>query len=222
MQTLEWGPTGIAPHVYFKLSSDDREHLEQILKDHGIESVPDAFWADMEKAIARYKGWAELHEKSSPGRVRQNLSETLKQAELFQRALHQLDGNSIQLILGRKPNVLRCCRIAVRRLEKEMKKASELAQAYPRGGRLPEFHRQYLAADIAEAMRRHLKVKPSGTKARGSKSSLFSVLLEEFLAIATGTDVNSVRDLVAKVLKNEIRTVDAQGMVIYAPAGRAD
>lgn len=192
------------------------------LKDHGVSAVPEQFWTEIESAIRRFKSRAKLHKETSPSQVRKNLTNALDQAKRFVEALENLDGNSKQLITKRRKNVFTETYAAVLSLTAELSNARELAEKYPKKGRLPESHREYLAADIAAMMRQQLKVDPSGTRERGSKSSLFSTLIAQVLSIATGKDVSSVHDLVAKVLKNEIRTVDAQGLVIYTPAGRAD
>lgn len=222
MEELEWGPTGVVPYVEYHLSRDHRERIARVLCVHDVQAVPEAFWIDIEKAIRRFKGYAELHAKSTPARVRENLSAALDTAILFRRMLGELDGNSIQLINRRRRYAIRANRVAMRCFEREVRNAIKLAEAYPKRGRLPEYHRQFLAADVEHIMRSHLKIEPSGTKERGSKSSLYSALLAEILSIATNREVSSVHGLVSKTLRKEVRVVDEQGVIFYKPADRAE
>ncbi len=224
----QWGATGvggrvekISPYVFevsadasitARLSPDAREQIETILNGQSI-AVPDTegFFDALAGAIGFFDSGKRLREKSLPAAVRKNLRDATDAALGLQDALNELDGNSRQLLRETVPRGIRSLFGHVREIILPLKGAVLLAKEYPpKGGDLPEPHRFFLAADVADAIETHL-----GIRATCTKNGLFVAVLDAILEEATRKPVKSVYELARAVIKQKIKRKRPGGRIEY-------
>lgn len=226
----QWGATGVGgrveqirPYVFevsadasitARLSPDARTQIETILNGQSI-AVPDTegFFDALASAIGLFDWGKRLRGKSLPAAVRKNLRDATDAALGLQDALNELDGNSRQLLRETVPGGIRSLFGHVREIILPLKGAVLLAKEYPpRGGDLPDPHRYFLAADVADAIETHL-----GIRATCTKNGLFVEVLEVVLEEATGKPVKTVHELARAVIKHKIKRKRPDGTIEYMP-----
>lgn len=168
-----WGSTGVTELEQVQLDSETKERIrEELPRD---VAASDSFFRAIEGAIEVYKAGRKLVEESRPGRVRSHLKSAVEAAEELATQLDDLDGNSRQLVrLAGSLDYLGAQRRAIEVL-KALQQAAQLAEEYPKQGRLPEHAEQILAADVAYALKTHLNIQPTTT--HSNQSSIDSTYL---------------------------------------------
>ncbi len=170
------------------------------------------FFEALEMGIFRFKAYKEIGEKSRPSAVRENLNGARRLAERLYVSLQSLDGNSRQRLDQAQEGGTRSLQAATANTISALDSAIQLANEYPRAGRLPEPHRIFLAADVADAIGTHLGVKPTATK-----EGLFSAILGAVLTEATGKKSEAVHELARTALSYDVKLKYADGTVEYFP-----
>ena len=207
-----WGATGVGEPEFVELSSGAKEQIKQIIQDHQLSNSDlDAFFNELDEGLSRFKEYASLRRKGLPANVRKNLKQTLKVSRTLNDCINELDGNSRQLLQEAAEGGLEAFRSHLSRMVKDINKALTFAGEYPRGGgRLPEHHRIFLAADVADAVKEILNFSPTSTP-----NGLFISILESVCAEAFGKEDPDVRELARKALSYPVKIRGAGGTVEY-------
>jgi hypothetical protein len=96
-----------------------------------------------------------------------------------------------------------------------------LAKQYPQKGDLPRDHRRWLARDIADALREHLKKMDLKADVRkGTKSTFISILSCVFEEVAAGEKIDFPK-LAQEALTLDVKSV-GQGLTEYHPPRKTD
>ncbi len=217
--TRMWGPTGTFVPEDAELSSDAREQINQFILDHGHSvSDPDAFFAELDKALSQYKGFARFRQEGVPATAKKNLEKAAKISKNLNAHINDLDGNSRQLLDEAAEGELEGFRFHLSRVVLDLNAALRLADEYPQGGgRLPEPHRIYLAADVADAIEQFIHVPCTSTQ-----DGLFVSILESVCTEAFGKKDPDVRGLARKALSYPVKIKNADGVVEYRPPPNDD
>ena len=164
----QWGSTGVFDFQIFRINSTTKQNIcDHLHAEFQIEvKRPDAFFAALDMACAMYKSGLDLAKLSSPGKVKSNLNAAIEAAVKLNDKLNNLDGNSYQLLRKIEGGSVDCLKEHFLSIFTALSEASHLAAEYPKGRRY-EFHRLYLAVDVADAIRAHLGVEPTTTKEGG-------------------------------------------------------
>lgn len=209
----KWGPTGVVNNRPYTMPASDRQQIELELHSNGIEIPdPEVFFCTLNKAIGFFHGQRDLAKDTKPKSVRKNLKTALDSALNLNEQLNALDGNSKFLLYDSANEGLRELQSThLATIIKALHGALRKAEDYPMKGRLPEYHRLYLAVDVADAIKTHLGITPTATK-EGLFESLLSLILEQ----ATGETAVSVHDLARKALKSK-KISEQPGLLEYHP-----
>ena len=226
----QWGATGvrgrveqIRPYVFevsadasitARLSPDRRTQIEQFLKDRSIEVAdPDSFFDALADAIGLFDRGKWLRSKSLPAAVRKNLVHATDSALGLHDALNELDGNSHQLLGEVVQGGIHSLYDNIKPVIRALQRALRLAGDYPQGGGdLPEPHRFFLAADVADAIETYL-----GIPATSTKSGIFIAILESVVTEATGKEALAVHELARAVIKHKVKRKRPGGIIEYVP-----
>ena len=208
--TRMWGATGTFVPEDAELSSDAKEQINQFILDHG-HSVSDlaAFFDELDKALSQYKGFARFRQEGLPATVKKNLKKAAEVSMVLNAHINDLDGNSRQL-LGETAVGFKGFRIHLSGVVLALHEALRRAEEYPKRGRLPEPHRIYLAADVADAIEQFIRVPCTSTQA-----GLFVSILESVCTEAFGKEGPDVRELARKALSYPVKVKKADGVVEY-------
>ncbi len=219
--TRTWGPTGIFVPEDAQLSSDDREQINQFILDHGHSvSDPDAFFAELDKALSQYKGFARFRQEGLPATVRKNLKKAAEVSRNLNAHINDLDGNSRQLLDQAAEGGLEGFRSHLSGVVLALHEALRRAEEYPKRGRLTEHHRIFLAADVADAIWQYIHVLPVPTRDGLFFSILESVCTEAFEKF--GKEGPDVYGLAKKALSYEVKVRSADGVVEYCSPPNED
>ncbi len=226
----QWGATGvrgrveqIRPYVFevsadasitARLSPDRRTQIEQFLEDQSIEVAdPDGFFDALAGAIGLFDWGKRLRGKSLPAAVRKNLVHATDSALGLHDALNELDGNSRQLLGEVVQGGIHSLYDNIKPVIRALQRALRLAGDYPQGGGdLPEPHRFFLAADVADAIETYL-----GIPATSTKRGIFIAILESVVTEATGKETLAVHELARAVIKHKIKRKRPGGIIEYVP-----
>ncbi len=97
-----------------------------------------------------------------------------------------------------------------------LKKAYALAEEYPRKGDFPKDHRRWLARDIADALRAHLKIDLEADVKTGTKGTFKSILSSVLEEVATGEKIDFPK------LAQDALTLDVKSAGFYYPPKKTD
>lgn len=235
MTTRDWGATGVTSLRRVEIDEGLRSQILTSLASKKV-LIPKEKHADFFNELSLAGGLVaageDLKSQSTPRQVRENLDRALKAAGGMLKALYRLDGNSHSLLreslarvatdrsdsaeiveLGvaetmRTPVFVEEIERCLITLAAGLEDAARTAQEYPQG-RLPDWGRLCLAAEVADAMRRHIGVNPTSTR-----GGAFEVVLSVVLEAATHKPVEDVQDLARRALKVG-KQVHPDGVVEY-------
>lgn len=213
-----WGATGVFALKAVKLSSDTKEQISQIIKDHKHPVLdPDAFFDELDNSLSRFDGTERSRLKSSPAHVRKNLAKAAKVSMDLNKLINDLDGNSHQLLDEAVEGGLKGFRVHLSYVVLGLREARRLSDEYPKRGRLHAPHRIYLARDIADAIEQFIQVSPTATR-----GGLFVSILESVCDQAFGKIDADVFELARKALSYPVKIRYADGSVEYCPPPNDD
>ncbi len=213
--TRMWGPTGTFVPEDAELSSDTKEQINQFILDHGHSvSDPDAFFDELDKALSQYKGFARFRQEGLPATVRKNLKKAAEVSMVLNAHIKNLDGNSRQLL---NEAAVGSFRTHLSGVVLALHEALRRAEEYPKGGRLHEHHRIFLAADVADAIKQFIHVLPVPTR-----GGLYFSILESVCTEAFGKEAPDVYGLAKKALSYRVKITSADGVVEYCPPPNDD
>lgn len=211
--TRKWGATGVGDPATRRFSLGTREQIEQFLKDRSIEVAdPDGFFDALAGAIGLFDTLVRLRKESRPAAVRKNLGHATDAALGLHDALNELDGNSRQLLGEVVQGGIHSLYDNIKPVIRALQRALRLAGDYPCVGDLPEPHRFFLAADVADAIETYL-----GIPATSTKSGIFMAILESVVTEATGKEAKAVHELARKAVKHKVKRKGLGGLVEYVP-----
>ena len=121
-----------------------------------------------------------------------------------------LDGNSRQVFNEAAEGGLEGFRSNLSGVVLALHEALRRAEEYPKRGRLHEHHRIFLAADVADAIKQFIHVRPVSTR-----SGLFVSILESVCTEAFGKEAPDVYGLAQKALSYQVKIRSADGVVEY-------
>ncbi len=209
--TRTWGPTGTFVPEDVELSSDTKEQINQLIRDHGRSvSDPDAFFDELDKALSQYKGFARFRQEGLPATVRKNLKKAAEVSMDLNAHINDLDGNSRQLLDEAAEGGLEGFRSHLSGVVLALHEALRRAEEYPKSGRLPEHHRIFLAADVADTIRQFIHVPPVSTR-----GGLYVSILESVCTEAFGKEAPDVYGFARKALSYPVKIRSADGVVEY-------
>jgi hypothetical protein len=196
----EWGATGVFESFPPRLSDDSKEYILALVVRCGATLQDrERFVGEIAEAIGRYDAHANERNRSKPSAVKANLKRAIEAASTLLAALHNLDGNSRMLLREVGMKRMQTYQRQTARMFRALSEAYNRAGEYPRS-RLMEHHRLFLAADVADAMRRHLKIEPTLTR-----EGLYEAMLEIVLKDATGKAVNATHGLARRALQKVVK-----------------
>ena len=192
--TRQWGVSGVAD-LGHGLSTSIKESIKKSVFDGHQTSCPEELFVALDSAAGFYRASAQIRAESLPAAVRHNLKLTLKASLRLSDRLNDLDGNSRQLLdeVTRHEVDSNGSLIVIKNLSSlinALSKACILAKQYPQKGDLPRDHRRWLARDIADALREHLKIDLEADVKTGTKSTFISILSLVFEEVATGEKID--------------------------------
>ena len=216
--TRMWGPTGTFVPEDVKLSSGAKEQISQLIEDHGHSvSDPDAFFDELDKALSQYKGFARFRQEGLPATVRKNLKKAAEDSKNLNAHINNLDGNSRQLLGEAAEGGFKGFQARLAGVVLVLHEALRRAEEYPKRGRLHEHHRIFLAADIADSIKKFIHVLPVPTR-----DGLFFSILESVCTEAFGKKSPDVYGLAQKALSYPVKVRSADGVVEYCPPPNDD
>ena len=193
--TRTWGPTGVFEPENEKLSSDAKDHIKEHIRYHRHSvSDLDAFFDELDQALSRFKAYARWRQEGLPATVRKNLKKAAKVSMDLNAHINDLDGNSRQLLDEAAEGGLKGFRSHLSSVVLALHEALRRAEEYPKIGRLPEQHRIFLAADVADTIRQFVHVPPVPTR-----DGLFYSILESVCTEAFGKEPRDVYGLAQKL-----------------------
>ncbi len=132
--------------------------------------------------------------------------------------INDLDGNSRQLLDEAAEGGLEGFRSHLSGVVLALHEALRRAEEYPKSGRLPEHHRIFLAADVADAIKQFIHVLPGPTR-----GGLYFSILESVCTEAFGKEAPpDVYRLAKKALSYPVKIKSADGVVEYCPPPNDD
>ncbi len=217
--TRMWGPTGTFVPENVELSSDAKEQINQFILDHEHSvSDPDAFFDELDKALSLYRGYTRFRQEGLPATVRKSLKKAAKVSKDLNAHINDLDGNSRQLLDEAAEGGLEGFRSHLSGVVLPLHEALRRAEEYPKSGRLHEHHRIFLAADIADSIKKFIHVLPVPTRDGLFFSILESVCTEAF----EQKEPPDVYGLAQKALSYRVKITSAEGVVEYCPPPNDD
>jgi len=102
-----------------------------------------------------------------------------------------------------------------------LSKAYILAKQYPQKGDLPRDHRRWLASDMADALREHLKIDLKADVITGTKSTFISILSCVFEEVAAGEKIDFLK-LAQDDLALDVKSAGQGGLTEYYPPRKTD
>ncbi len=212
---VQYAPSGVASQNKPKeLAKEAKKQISLQIKAHLKDTVPDeldAFYESISSAVEGYHANKEIEDSSKPGKVRGNLNNALDAVYALNDAVNNLDANSYYLIRKTTKGGVSGIQDKLNEIMFSLSEASHLADKLPRNGALRDFKKLYFAADVRDAIRKHLGVKPTSTK-----DSLFPSLLELTLPLVIGREAKATHELARNALK-VIRNVQSPGLIEYIP-----
>ncbi len=219
--TRQWGASGVTQLWGPGLSTSTKESIKRLVFDGGHQtSCPEEFLVALDLAADLYRAAARLRDQSLPAVVRNKLKRTLDASLRLKDRLNELDGNSRNLLSevtrdGENPyDNLSPIIIA-------LKKAYTLAKKYPHKGDLPKDHRRWLARDIADALRAHLKIDLKADVRTGTKGTFILILSRVFEEVAAGEKINFLK-LAQDALALDVKNAGQGGLTEYYPPRKTD
>ena len=218
--TRQWGSSGIAD-LGPGLSTRIKESIKKSVFDGHQTSCPEELFVALDSAAGFYRSCAQMRAESRPAVVRNNLKLTLEASLRLSNRLNDLDGNSLQLLgevtrhevdsNGRLIVIANLSPLII-----ALREAHNLAKQYPQKGDLPRDHRRWLARDIADALREHLKIDLEADVKTGTKSTFISILFDIFEEVATGEKIDFPK-LAQDALALDVKSAGQGGLTEYYP-----
>ncbi len=209
--TRTWGPTGVFESEDEQLSSDTKDHIKEHIRYHRHSvSDLDAFLDELDQALSRFKAYARRRQEGLPATVRRNLKKAVKISMDLNAHIKVLDGNSRQLMDEAAEGGLKGFQSRLSGVVLVLHEALRRAEEYPKRGRLHEHHRIFLAADVADAIKKFAHVTPVPTR-----DGLFYSILESVCTEAFGKESQDVYGLAQKALSYRVKISSADGVVEY-------
>ncbi len=218
--TRQWGASGVTD-LGPGLSTRIKESIKKSVFDGHQTSCPEELFVALDSAAGFYRSCAQMRAESLPAAVRHNLKLTLKASLRLNDRLNDLDGNSRQLLdeVTRHEVDSNGRLIVIKNLSPliiALNEAYNLAKQYPKKGNLPWVHRRWLARDIVDALREHLKIDPEADVESGAKSTFISILSVVFEEVATGEKIDFPK------LAQDALTLDVKSAGHYYPPRKTD
>jgi hypothetical protein len=188
-----WYPTGWDREDAIpvcRLPEKIKQQISCQLKSSGL-STSTSFFNELEKrALFVYFAQQEISEVNSPRKVREALKKARVAATKLKESLERLPDTAKFLTAPFSKLLSQASDI-----EKRLHDALEKTDDYPISGALPDDARLLLAVEVAHAMRKHLHVKPTSTKA-----GLYEEILTIVLGVAIKREPRQVNTLARRVL----------------------
>ena len=220
-----WAPTGVQNFIREKLNLDAKEQIKLIIEKHFVEydkkdkpsaSDLDAFFGELDEGLSRFKTYANFRQKGLPATIKKNLRKARKTSRNLADRINYLDGNSRELLDETAENGFHGFMSRLSSVILDLNRALLLADEYThKGGRLPEPHRIFLAADVADAIKTFLHAP-----AEQAVSGLYVSILEAVCAQAFVTKTDNgpdVSELARKALSYPVKIRTAGGLFEYLP-----
>lgn len=193
------GGTGIIEPVPYKLDKDSRVFIRNNLKSERKIRLDDdqigTLYLKIERAISLYLGAEKLRDSCKPAKIRSELAGALKTLHKMEDQLFDMNMNSKMLLSEASRKLSYELRAKyIDELHESLELALNLAEEYPKKGKLPQDHRMFLAEDLARVSQ-EIGVKPTTTKG-GWYESLLSVVFE----IVTGKTLSNPHELARSAL----------------------
>ena len=181
MSDRTWFPNGVSSASEIALTADIIGSIKTLLEDKGfLESAVEAFLAELDNAQETYFSAQILQERSKPGAVRNNLQNVLAACTELSDQLHDLDQNSISLIIEARGSNLDHFRKQVLEFSNAIRQARSYAQSYPKSGRLDAYPLHLMALRVRYGIEKHLGVKATATKP-SRDGALFDEILSKMV-----------------------------------------
>ncbi len=219
--TRQWGASGVDQLSDSGLNTSTKKDIKESVFDGLQTSCPEELFVALDSAAGVYRASAQIRAESLPAAVRHNLKLALKASLRLSDLLNDLDGNSRQLLdeVTRHEVDFNGRLIVIKNLSPliiALRKAYILAKQYPQKGDLPRDHRRWLARDIADALREHLKIDLEADVKTGTKSTFISILSLVFEEVATGEKIDFPK------LAQDALTLDVKSAGHYYPSKETD
>ena len=225
--TRQWGASGVTKLSDPGLSTSTKESIKRLVFDGDHQtSCPDEFLVALDIAAGIYRAAARLRDQSLPAVVRNKLKLTLDASLHLKDRLNELDGNSRNLLseVTRGGEDLNNGILSVydnlSPIINALNKAYILAKQYPLKGDLPRDHRRWLARDIHDALREHLKIDLKADVKTGTKGTFISILSRVFEEVAAGEKIHFPK-LAQEALTLDVKSA-SQGLTEYYPPRKTD
>lgn len=205
------GATGIPPWIDWELSDQERLTLREWLQNWNLVRLDEQELIDkIESAVRTYVQFRALAKETSPASTRQNLRKAVSASRRLVKAVHELDGNSDQLVRGLTAGAH--IRDIVKETNRVLEKALALAvEHYPLSGRRPEHEREMLAAYLAEALKAHTSAKVTSTRGH-----IFEELLCEVFRLL-GEASNDRHTLAERVIERQLIRGYGEAVTEFTP-----
>jgi hypothetical protein len=178
----QWGPTGVVPrgHATTALSDERWCQVQLIVKERTARSAPNAFRADLDRALQAHDTIKYLHARGSPKPVKQNLKRALETALRLNDRLNELDGNSLQILSEVPDGNIWQLRCRVRGIILSLAQADSLARRLPKTkAGLRNFAPLNLGQFLALAIDWHFGTKHISSSHNGLFAQLYAVLAKQ-------------------------------------------
>ena len=223
--TRQWGASGVA-QLGPGLSTRTKEDIKRSVFDCCHQtSCPEELFVALDRAAGLYQAHVQVKALSLPAAVRKHLKRTLDASLRLNDRLNELDGNSRELLseVTRGGEDLNNGILSVydnlSPIINALNKAYILAKQYPLKGDLPRDHRRWLARDIADALREHLKIDLRADVITGTKGAFISILSLVFEEVATGEKID-FRKLAQDALALDVKSAGQGGLTRIIHDGR--
>ena len=224
--TQQWGASGVG-QLGSGLKPSTKDSIKKSVFDGGHQtSCPEELLVALDFAADVYRAAAQLRAESLPAAVRNNLKLALDASLRLSDRLNALDGNSRKLLRevirhGGDPKKGIMSVNSLSPIINALSKAYFLAKQYPQKGDLPRDHRRWLARDIADALREHLKIDLEADVESGAKSTFISILCDVFEEVATGEKIDFPK-LAQDALTLDVKSTGQGGLIEYYPPRKTD
>ena len=225
--TRQWGASGVA-QLGPGLSTRTKEDIKRSVFDCCHQtSCPEELFVALDRAAGLYKAHSQVRALSLPAAVRNNLKLTLDASLRLNDRLNELDGNSRELLseVTRGGEDLNNGILSVydnlSPIINALNKAYILANKYPHKGDFPKDHRRWLARDIADALRAHLKIDLEADVRTGPRGTFKLILSRVFEEVAVGQKINFLK-LAQDALALDVKSAGQGGLTEYYPPRKTD
>lgn len=211
--TRPWGPSGVAGYIEHRLAETTKKQIKDVV-DYSKKEPKDGYielFRALERIISQFKRNKKLAEQSSPARVRENLTKSLKLALSLNESFNELDGNS-RLLLNQYRDIGKLQGKDLEAIIQALYQAKLDADDYPKRGRNVDNERLYLVLELGHVLSRQIDCPFTTTKV-----SLFFELLTLVYQEATGNpDIKDVSKLLEAAYHCQ-RIENPDGTIEYLP-----